>query len=88
MWANAQRDGRPVEHRWRPMFNAAGWLTTTTRCRAIMLPRRATRWNLQGCLKLPDRSQPPVGRSSPYCGDIWRTYCCLTSFFSDCRYVP
>jgi len=23
MWANAQRDGRPVEHRWRPLFNAA-----------------------------------------------------------------
>jgi len=23
MWANAQRDGRPVEHRWRPVFNAA-----------------------------------------------------------------
>ena len=22
-----------------------------------------------------------VGRSSPHCGDIWRTYCCLTSFF-------
>jgi len=21
-------------------------------------------------------------------GDIWRRYCCLTSFFSDCRYVP
>ena len=20
--------------------------------------------------------------------DTWRTYCCLTSFFSDCRYVP
>ena len=27
MWANAQRDGRPVECRWRPLFNAAkfGW---------------------------------------------------------------
>jgi len=27
MWANAQRDGRPAEHRWRPLFNAAkcGW---------------------------------------------------------------
>jgi len=27
MWANAQRDGRPVEQRWRPLFNAAkfGW---------------------------------------------------------------
>jgi len=25
--ANAQRDGRPAEHRWRPLFNAAVWLT-------------------------------------------------------------
>ena len=23
MWANAQRDGRPAEHRWRPLFIAA-----------------------------------------------------------------
>ena len=23
MWANAQRDGRPAEHRWRPLLNAA-----------------------------------------------------------------
>jgi len=27
------------------------------------------------------RCQPLVGRSSPYCEDMWRTYCCLTSFF-------
>ena len=33
-----------------------------------------------GCPKLPKRSQPLVGRSSPYCGDM-RRYCCLTSFF-------
>jgi len=27
MWADAQRDGRPAEYRWRPLFNAAkfGW---------------------------------------------------------------
>ena len=27
MWDNAQPDGRPAEHRWRPLFNAAkfGW---------------------------------------------------------------
>jgi len=31
MWANAQRDGRPAEHRWRHMFNA------TTTCRAVTL---------------------------------------------------
>ena len=23
MWANAQRDGRPVEYSWRPLFNTA-----------------------------------------------------------------
>jgi len=23
MWASSQRDGRPAEHRWRPLFNAA-----------------------------------------------------------------
>jgi len=26
-------------------------------------------------------SAPLVGRSSPYCEDVWRTYRCLTSFF-------
>jgi len=54
----------------------------TTRCRAVTLPRRETRWNLQECPKLVNRSQPLVGRSSPYCEDMWMTYCYLTSFFS------
>jgi len=31
MWASAQRDGRPAEYRWRPLFNATVWLTPTTR---------------------------------------------------------
>ena len=31
MWANAQRDGHPAEYRWRPLFNAAVWLTPTAR---------------------------------------------------------
>jgi len=30
MWANAQRDGRPAEHRWRPLFNATVWLMPNT----------------------------------------------------------
>jgi len=82
MWANAQRDGRPAKYRWRPLFNAAkfGW-RPLLECRAVTLPRRETRWNLQGCPKLANRSYPLVGRSSPYCGDMWRRYCCLTSFF-------
>jgi len=31
MWANAQRDGRPAEYRWRSLLNTAVWLTPTTR---------------------------------------------------------
>jgi len=87
MWANTQRNGRPAEYRWRLLFNAAkfGW-RPLQECRAVTLKTR-NRWNLQGCLKLPDRSQlvnqyqPLVGRSSPYYQDMWRRYCCLTSFF-------
>ena len=80
MWANAQRDGRPAEYRWRPLFSTAVWLTPTTRVPCITLPRRKTRWNYPGSPKLTKRSQPLVGRSSPYCGPC-RRYCCLTSFF-------
>jgi len=82
MWANAQRDARPAEFRWRPLFNAAkfGW-RPLLQCRAVTLPRRESSWNLQGCPKLANRSQPLVCWSSPYCGDMWRTYRCLTTFF-------
>jgi len=82
MWANAQRDGRPVEYRWRPLFNAAVWLTPTTRvaCGNAAKTRKLLK-KLLGCLKLSNQSQPLVGRSSPCCGNIWRAYCCLTGFF-------
>ena len=82
MWANAQRDGRPAEYRWRPLFNASkfGW-HPLLECRAVTLPRRETCWNLQGCSKLANRSQPLVGRSSPLCKGMWGRYCCLTTFF-------
>jgi len=82
MWANAQRDGRSAEYRWRPLFNAVkfDW-RPLLHCRAVTLLRRETRWNMQGCPKLPDWSQPLVGQSSPYCEDIRRKYCCLKAFF-------
>jgi len=68
MWANAQRDGRPAEHRWRSVQRRKLWLKPTTRCRAVTQPRCETRRNLQGCLKLPDRSQPLVGHIVGTCG--------------------
>jgi len=147
MWADVQRDGRPAECRWRPLWkfrnsilcttpqsladpaagvpcsNAANigerktwtqsefctWRNSTggkssQKCiysvtaqdtakhlakfgwppvndvAAVTEQRRETRWNLLGCSKLPNRSQPLVGRSSPYCEDMWRSYCCLAIF--------
>jgi len=81
-WANAQRNDRPAEYRWRPLFNAVkfGW-RPLLECHAVMLPRRETHWNKLGCPKLMKRSQPLVGRGSPYCEDMWGRYCCLTTYF-------
>ena len=82
MWANAQRDGRPAEYRWRPLFNAAKFGSLPLpECPAVTVPRRETRWNLLGCAKLANKSQPLVGRRSPYCEDMWGRQCCLISFF-------
>jgi len=41
MWANAQRDGRPAEYRWRRLFNAAkvvSWLQLLSARTAITFP--------------------------------------------------
>jgi len=74
MWANAQRDGRPAEYRWRRLFNAVVWL-----CSNAAKTRNPLK--LAGCPKLTKQSQPLVGRSSPYCKDMCERYCCLTIFF-------
>jgi len=67
----------PAKFCWPPLSDVG----------AVMKRRLESGWNLLGCRKLPNRSQPLVGRSSPYCEDMWRC-CCLTNFFSDCRYMP
>ena len=51
---------------WMPCSNAA---KTRNRLKFAGVPQ-TTGW-----------SQPLEGRSSPYCKDMWRRYCCLTSFF-------
>jgi len=44
IWADAQRDGCPVEYRWCPLFSAAKFgRRPQLECRAVMLPRRETR---------------------------------------------
>jgi len=65
MWANAQRDGRPAEYRWRPLFNARKvWLTpaaTTVPCSSAAKTQNPLK--LVGVPKLVNLSQPLVGRS-------------------------
>ena len=56
---------------WPPLSDVA----------VVTKPRLETcSWNLLGCPKLANRCQPLVGRSSPYCENMWRSYCCLTFF--------
>ena len=84
MWANAQHHGRPAEYRWRPLFNAAKFASRPLlECRAVglTLPRRETQWNLLG---YPTRASGP--KVIILGGHLGR-HCCLTSFFSDYRYV-
>ena len=88
MWANAQRDGHPAEYRWRSLFNAAVWLTPTTR---VPCSNAAKTRNPLKFAAVPQTTGPisaASGSKFTILGDMWRRYCCLTSFFSDCRYVP
>ena len=43
MWANVQRDGRPAEYWWRPLFSAAkfGWPVVSD-VAAVTKPGRET----------------------------------------------
>jgi len=40
-----------------------------------------THWHVLGCPKLPNRSQPLVGRTSPYCGHMEEILLLNKSFF-------
>ena len=57
------------------------WLTPTTRVPCSNAAKTRNPLKFGGCPKLTKGSQPLVGRCSPYYEDMWRRYCCLTSFF-------
>jgi len=86
MWGDAQRDGCLAEYRWRPLFNAANFgLRPLLEYRAVTLRNPL---KLAGVPQTNERISATREPSSPYCSDMWRRYCCLTSFFPDCRYMP
>ena len=82
MWANAQPDGHPAEYiGGASVQRRKVWLTPTTRVLCSNKAKMRKPLQFAGCPKLPNQSQPSLGRSLPYCEHVWRRYCCLTIFF-------
>jgi len=88
MWANAQRDGRPAEYRWRPLFNAANLADAHYYMPCSNAAKTQNQLKFGGVPQTNERSQPLVGRKFTI---LWRhleDILLLNKFFSDCRYVP
>ena len=68
MWANAQRDGRPAEYRWRPLFNAAVWLTSTTRVPCSNAAKTQNPMKLAG---VPQTNETISATSGPKFTILW-----------------
>jgi len=68
-------------NRWRPVQRRKVWLTPTTRVPCSNAAKTRNPLKLPGMPQTNKTISAASGRSSPYCEDIWRRYCCLTSFF-------
>ena len=68
MCGNAQRDGRPAEYRWRPLFNAAVWLTPTTR---VPCSNVAKTWNPLKLPGVPQTNERISAASEPKFTILW-----------------
>jgi len=67
MRANDQRHGHP-DNRWRPMFNAAVWLTLTTR---VPCSNAAKMRNLLKCARVPQTNEPILAASGLKFTILW-----------------
>jgi len=68
MWANAQRDGLPAEYRWRPLLNAAVWLTPTTRVQCSNAAKTRNPLKLVG---MPQNNETISAASGPKFTILW-----------------
>ena len=88
MWANAQCDGRPAEYRWHPLFNAAVWLTPTTRVPFSNAAKDAKpveiSWGAQTSETISAASGP---KFTILCGHVEEILMLNKFFFSDCGYM-
>jgi len=85
-WQNSVRRQQPrkriynYQPRRRPNIVQV-WLTSVQRRRCSNEVKTRNPLKFAGCPKPANRSQPLVDRSSPYCEDMRRRYCCLSIFF-------
>jgi len=88
MWANAQRDGRPAEYRWRPVQLRKVWLTPTTTVPCSNTAKTRNPLKLAGVPQTRQQisavSRPTFTISSGHVEEVLL----LNKFFSDCRYMP
>jgi len=87
MWANAQRDGRSAEYRWRPLFNAAnfGW-RPLLECSNAVKTRNPLKFAgvPQTRQRISAVSTPKFTILSEHVEEVLM----FNKFFSDCRYMP
>ena len=88
MSANAQRDGRPAEYRWRPLLNAAVWLTPTTRVPCSNAAKTRNPLKLAGVPQTNEKISSASGLKFIILWGHVEEILLLNKFFYDCRYVP
>ena len=88
MWASAQRDGRPAEYRWRPLFNAAVWLTPTTRVPSSNAAKTRNPLKLPGVPQTNEKISAPSGPKFTILWGHVEEILLLNKFFFSCRYMP
>ena len=86
MWANAQRDGRPAEYRWRPLFSAA--VTPTTRVPCSNAAKTRNPLKLPGVPQTNDTISAGSGQKFTILWGHVEQILLLNEFFSDCRDMP
>jgi len=57
------------------------WLTFLERCRCSNEAKTRNLLKFVGLPQTHQRISGVSGQSSPYCEDVWRRYCCVTSLF-------
>jgi len=87
MWADAQRDGRPADYQWRPLFNAAKFGRRPL-LDAVYSNAAKTRNPLKFA-GVPQTNERISAASGPKFTILWgHVEGILLLNNSDCRYVP